>query len=77
MTQKEFITHEAGNEEAWICVCGNRPESDVFFPCDRNGDEMEPVKGWEDLYVCRRCGRIINQHSLEVMGRNPKSKMLE
>lgn len=66
---KERIAHEAGNEEAWICVCGNTPTSDGFYPCDQNGNEMEPVKGWPDLYSCGRCGRIVNQHTLEVVGR--------
>jgi len=69
MEAKETIAHEPGNEEAWVCVCGNTPSSDGFYPCDQNGNEMEPVKGWQDLYVCDRCGRIVNQHSLEVVGR--------
>ena len=77
MNSKESITHEPGNDEAWICICGNRPDYDGFFPCDKNGDEMAPVKGWEDLYVCGRCGRIINQHSLEVLGQNPNFKRLD
>jgi hypothetical protein len=77
MNIKELITHETGNAEAWICICGNRPNYDGFFPCNQNGDEMNPGKGWEDLYVCGRCGRIINQHSLEVVGRNPHFKRLD
>jgi len=74
---KEFIKHEEGNEEAWVCLCGNRPDSDGFFPCDKDGDELEPVDGWEDLYVCGRCGRIIHQSTLEVVGQNPIFKRLE
>jgi len=76
---KEFITHEAGNDEAWTCICGNRPDSDGFYPCDREGNEMEPSIGsdWENLYVCFSCGRIINQDTLEVVGRNPKPKLLD
>lgn len=75
---KEFINHEAGYEEAWVCICGNTPTGDGFFPCDANGDEMEPLIGsaWKDLYVCAKCGRIIQQHTLEVVGRNPKPKLL-
>ena len=77
-TTKEFILHEAGSEEAWICICGNDPVSDGFFTCDENGDEMEPLigSGWDGLYVCNRCGRIIRQDTLEVVGRNPEPKML-
>jgi hypothetical protein len=77
MITKESITHENGNEEAWICICDNRTDSDGFFPCNKNGDEMEPSDGWEDLYVCGRCGRIIDQHSLEVKGQNPHFKRLD
>jgi len=66
---KEKITHAPGNEEALVCVCGNTPTSDGFYPCDQNGNEIEPVKGWQDLYVCDRCGRIVNQLTSEVVGR--------
>jgi hypothetical protein len=68
---KERITHEAGNDEAWVCICGNEPQDDGFYPCDREGNEVEPVKGWEAIWVCFKCGRIIDQHTLEVVGRNP------
>jgi hypothetical protein len=78
VAQKEYLTHEPGNEGAWECVCGNKPDSDGFFPCDSDGDEVEPVKGqWEDLYVCARCGRIIQQGTLKVVGRNTRWKRLE
>lgn len=76
---KEFITHEAGNDEAWVCICGNTPTDDGFYCCDTEGNEVEPTidSGWTNLYVCARCGRIIQQDTLEVIGRNPKLKMLE
>ena len=41
------------------------------------GNEVEPVAGWDNLYVCARCGRIINQDTLEVIGRNPHFKRLD
>ena len=72
MEQKEKISHEAGNPEAWICICKNRPDSAGFYPCDIQGNEMEPVKGWIGLYVCNNCGRIIEQDTLEVIGRKTK-----
>ena len=77
-TTSEFITHEAGSAEAWICLCGNDPVSDGFYPCDANGNEMEPLIGsdWDNLYVCARCGRVINQDTLEVVGQNPQPKFL-
>ena|ERR1700761_5103140 len=67
---KEHITREAGDEDAWICICGNTPVDDGFYPCDENGNELEPTigSGWTDLYVCANCGRIIKQDTLEVVG---------
>jgi len=82
----EKITHEKGDTEAWICLCGNTPSGAGFYPCDENGDEMEPVigSGWTNLYVCNDkekdgsfCGRIINADTHEVVGRNPDWKPLD
>jgi hypothetical protein len=75
---KEFITHQAGSDEAWICICGNEPTGQGFFTCDAQGNEIEPNigSGWTDLYVCAKCGRIVKQGTLEVVGRNPNPKML-
>jgi hypothetical protein len=74
---EKHITHEEENNEAWICLCGNRPDSDSFFPCDKDGNEMEPAEGWAGLYVCARCGRIIDQDSLEVVDQNPNFRRLD
>jgi hypothetical protein len=71
---KEHVIHEAGNPEARKCICGNAPLGAGFFLCDSNGNEMEPVKGWLDLYVCDKCGLIIKQDTLEVVGRRAKVK---
>jgi hypothetical protein len=76
MTQPEIIKYETGNTEAWICICGNQPPEDGFYPCDRAGNEMEPAGDWSGLYVCLRCGRIIEQSSLRVVGRNPSPELL-
>jgi hypothetical protein len=66
----EHIKHEAGNSEAWICICSNRPDCDGFYPCDKDGNEIEPDKSWiEPLYVCAGCGRIIHCDTLEVIGK--------
>jgi hypothetical protein len=84
MELKEVITLEKNsdgtdNEEAWVCICGNRPTDAGFFPCDADGNEMVPVKesDWNGLYVCNSCGRIIDQDTLEVVGQNPNPKMLD
>lgn len=77
MVQDEVITHEKGNNEAWTCICRNQPSEEDFFPCDEKGNEMEPVAGWGGLYVCARCGRMIDPESLRVVGRNPQPKLLD
>ena len=76
MAQLELITHEKDNDEAWVCICGNEPSKDGFYPCDEQGNEMAPVAGWSNSYVCFHCGRIIDPDSLRVLGRNPKPKLL-
>jgi hypothetical protein len=75
---KEYISNEPGWQDAWICICKNTPTSGGFYPCDKNGNEMEPNIGsdWDNLYVCVDCGRIIHQQTLEVVGQNPNPKML-
>jgi hypothetical protein len=71
--EKEYITHEANNPDAWRCICGNEPQEDGFSTCDAEGVEIEPLKDgpWSGLYICRRCGRIISQATLEVIAWNP------
>jgi hypothetical protein len=75
---KEYITADVNNKEDWHCKCGNRSDNHGFFPCDSLGNEMEPTIGsaWDNLYVCGKCGRIINQDTLKVMGRNENFKRL-
>jgi hypothetical protein len=72
----EIIERDPQNPDAWTCLCGNYAESDGFFPCDKDGNEIEPTIGWADLFVCTRCGRIIHQHSLQVVGRSLTPRLL-
>lgn len=70
--KKEVITHEALDKDAWHCICGNMPDQDGFFPCDKQGNEIEPVEEWAkqgSLYVCAGCKRIIDPETLEVVSR--------
>jgi hypothetical protein len=78
MDQKEYITHEVGDDEAWICICGNRPSRDGFYSCDEDGNEVEPTgKDWTtDWYVCARCGRMIDFDTRAVVGRNEHARFL-
>jgi hypothetical protein len=79
VTTKETIAHEAGNKDAWTCKCGNQSHLEGFYACDKVGNEMSPEVGlnWGGLYVCARCGRIIDQQTSEVVGKNPNFKRLE
>ena len=55
-----------------ICLCGNYPAGDGFYPCLADGTEVEPVSEgpWEGrLYCCAQCGRIIDQDTCLVTGR--------
>jgi hypothetical protein len=67
----EYISYEHDDVHEWVCICGNRPTSAGFFPCDSDGKRIEPTAadGWNDLYVCDRCGRIIDQSTRRVLGR--------
>ena len=70
MASPEHITHAEGDSDAWVCLCGNTPSTEGFYPCDAQGNEVEPTPAeWTTgCYVCAHCGRIINQTSLEVVG---------
>lgn len=72
--ENEVILCESGSRDAWVCLCGNTPDSDGFFTCDENGAEVEPTEvewktGW---YVCICCGRIIDPKTLKVVGRKTR-----
>ncbi len=66
--QEKIITNEHDN---WRCLCDNTATNDGFYPCDENGDEVEPTeKDWKtNWYVCVRCGRVIDQETHAVVKR--------
>ena len=68
---KEYITHESGSGDAWICVCGNTPSDAGFYPIDSGVSEVEAtLADWTtNEYFCNNCGRVIDQDSLEVTRR--------
>ena len=67
--EKEVITAAADDHYEWTCICGNRPIDQGFHSCDEMGVIIEPLRGvWTGIYVCDRCGRIINGDTLEVVG---------
>jgi hypothetical protein len=68
----EVITAKA--HDWWMCLCGNEADQEGFFPCDRMGHQVEPTaQEWpEPLYVCDRCGRIIEHGTRRVVGRRSR-----
>jgi hypothetical protein len=68
----ERIRKDPGNDIECVPACNNNPSMDGFYPCNWNGDEVEPtcVGAWKGrLLVCASCGRIIDQETLRVVGR--------
>ena len=68
----EKVSKFPGVDGELICVCGNTPYSHGFEPCTRDGTVVEPtIEGpWDGrLYVCGKCHRIVDQESLDVVGR--------
>jgi len=67
----ERIRKDPGNDIECVPSCGNDPSNEGFYPCLYDGTEVEPyVDGaWKGrLYVCNRCGRIIDVETLQVIG---------
>jgi hypothetical protein len=66
------ITLENDDPASWKCLCGNTSFSEGFMNCTNEGEIVSPdVDGsWNGItYICFDCGRIINQHTLEIGGR--------
>jgi hypothetical protein len=63
----QYIKAKEGD---FLCLCGNTASDEGFFPCNSEGEEVEPsLEDWTtDCYVCDRCGRIIRQSDLRVVG---------
>lgn len=77
--EDKYISFEAHDRDCWICTCGNTPDGDGFYTCDRNGNLIEATtdSGWDELYRCERCGRVIEARDHRVLGinLNPQSEV--
>jgi hypothetical protein len=64
---------------AWICLCGNTPMEEGFYPCDKAGRRLEPADTAQpdDYRACDRCGRIIEPLTEEVVGVRPLHTLVE
>ena len=51
---------DAPREDCYSCLCGNAPDDEGLYPCDRAGQVVEPDQNWPGLSVCDRCGRIVD-----------------
>ncbi|SDP01783.1 hypothetical protein SAMN04487897_1316 [Paenibacillus sp. yr247] len=40
------------------CACGNTSFGSGFFPCDNEGNYVEPDSDWIGYYKCEACGQI-------------------
>lgn len=70
LSEAENLNHQQSHPDAWVCVCGNDPTDQGFYPCDINGDNVEPAAEQckSALYLCKRCGQIIHEEILEMVG---------
>jgi hypothetical protein len=66
---KERITHEPHDKDVWVCICGNMPSENGFYPIDETNHEVEPTaEDWKtNQYFCNQCGRVIDKDTLEVV----------
>lgn len=68
----EFATLEDPNYvDTLQCVCKNMAHEDGFDCALEDGTSVEPLDNgpWKNLLKCLRCGRVINQDTLEVVTR--------
>lgn len=68
----EVIDYEGTDELCWVCKCGNSPDSDGFYTCDKDGNLIEATTNsvWDNLYRCACCGRVLDQRDRRVLGIN-------
>jgi hypothetical protein len=66
-----YIKSGVSDPDYWICLCGNTTGEEGFYPCNNQGQEVEPTpEEWTTgCYVCARCGRIIRQSDRAIVGR--------
>lgn len=64
-------------QDWWVCKCGNKPDLEGYSPCSSTGARCEPDKSWDETYyLCERCFRIIDQHTLQIMG-TPSEEVIQ
>ena len=59
-----MTTLTADRGDTWYCSCGNHSEREGFAPCTEDGEDAEPVEGWEGFYRCNRCLFVFTESDL-------------
>jgi len=56
-------------EGEFNCTCGNYPNAEGAYACDRQGNYIDPLPDeWpDDLFKCDRCGIIFNGQTGEIV----------
>lgn len=65
----EYVIEDPNNPHGFVCICGNKSNTEGFYPCDEAGLYQQPFGNWKNIYACDRCGRIINKVTLQVVGK--------
>lgn len=50
--------------DSWRCQCGNTPDGAGFFPCNRKGQEVEPLANTRYFLQCDNCKTIYHRNGL-------------
>jgi hypothetical protein len=64
------IASDPNEPDWWICLCGNRPDLDGFYPCHQSGEIIgpTPIQWPSSYYRCDRCGRVIQAGTRTIVG---------
>jgi hypothetical protein len=62
------FNYQQGERYGWECLCGNSDAKDSFKACNSAGERVRNQEWDGQLYVCNRCGRIIDREGLAVVG---------
>jgi hypothetical protein len=50
------------------CACGYSNVAAKFDKCDTNGKLVKRSQKWNGLFLCKKCGRIIDSKYLKIDG---------
>ena len=80
-TTEQKIKNTSDNpKDPWlVCVCQNTAESDGFVTCSSSGAYCPPLpRKWDGIHLCcSRCGRIVNQNTLAIIGQRDPADLLK